>query len=103
VTILVLSHQAEADLEHIADHIAKDSPLRALSFVQELRQSCHAILEWPERHPVVPRYATSGLRRRVHGNYLIFFRIKEQTVEIIHILHGAMDFEAILTGRHGET
>lgn len=96
--ILVLSNQAEADLEQIADHIARDSPLRALSFVQEIRQSCHALLEWPDRHPVVPRHAASGIRRRVHGNYLIFFHVREETVEVIHILHGAMDHEGILFG-----
>jgi len=38
----------------------------------------------------------SGIRRRVYGRYLIFYRIEEDTVQIVHILHGAMDYEAIL-------
>ncbi len=95
---LVIAAQAEADLEQIADYIAADSPVRALSFVRELRQSCMTLVEWPESHPLVPRFESSGVRRRVHGNYLIFFRIKVSTIEVLHILHGAMDYERILFG-----
>jgi toxin ParE1/3/4 len=34
---VVLSNQAETDLEEIGDYIAADSPARAVSFVRELR------------------------------------------------------------------
>ena len=50
----------------------------------------------PERHPLLSRYEASGIRRRVFGHYLIFYRVDAQTVQILHILHGAMDYEAIL-------
>jgi hypothetical protein len=32
----------------------------------------------------------------VHGHYLIFYRITTDAVEIIHVLHGARDFESVL-------
>ncbi|MGL5363927.1 MAG: type II toxin-antitoxin system RelE/ParE family toxin [Bosea sp. (in: a-proteobacteria)] len=95
---LVIAAQAEADLEQIADYIAADSPVRALSFVRELRQSCMSLLEWPESHSLVPRHEAAGIRRRVHGNYLIFFRVNASNIEVLHILHGAMDYERILFG-----
>lgn len=50
----------------------------------------------PERYPLLPRHRSSGIRRRVHGNYLIFYRVEGDIVEIVHILHGAMDYEAVL-------
>ena len=50
----------------------------------------------PERHPLLPRYQRSGIRRRIYGRYLIFYRVEEDTVQIVHVLHGAMDYEAIL-------
>ena len=50
----------------------------------------------PERHPLLRRHQSIGIRRRVHGNYLIFYRIDADRVEILHILHGAMDYDAVL-------
>jgi toxin ParE1/3/4 len=36
------------------------------------------------------------VRRRVHGNYLIFYRAGAEAVEVLHILHGGMDYERVL-------
>jgi plasmid stabilization system protein ParE len=69
--IVELSDEAESDLEQIADYIAKDSPRRALSFVQELRGKCEALAATPKGFPLVPRYEQHGIRRRVHGSYLL--------------------------------
>jgi toxin ParE1/3/4 len=94
--IVVVTTEAEADLERIGDHIALNNPVRGLSVVQELRQSCERLGDMPEGIPLVPRYAASGVRRRVHGNYLVFYRIGASTIDVIHILHGAMDYERVL-------
>jgi plasmid stabilization system protein ParE len=48
------------------------------------------------RFPLVPRYEKRGVRRRVHGSYLIFYRVSDAEVVVVHVLHGAMDFSAIL-------
>jgi plasmid stabilization system protein ParE len=52
-----------------------------------------ALTDMPERFPLVPNYEGSGLHRRVHENYLIFYRIGAKTIEVIH---GAMDYERLL-------
>lgn len=93
---LVFTKLAETDLEAIGDHIASDNPFRAVTFVRELRGSCAELRTMPERCPLVPRHESSGIRRRVHGSYLIFFRVRTDAIEILHILHGAMDYEQIL-------
>ncbi|WP_258608959.1 type II toxin-antitoxin system RelE/ParE family toxin [Mesorhizobium sp. AR10] len=85
---LVFTHQAETDLEAIGDHIALDSPLRAVTFIRELRDDCMGLQTMPTRYPLLPRHESSGIRRRVHGSYLIFYRISTDAVEILHILHG---------------
>jgi plasmid stabilization system protein ParE len=94
--IVVIGGEAEADLERIADHIAKDSPLRALSFVTELRERFERLVEASNGVPLVPRYEHKGVRRRPHGAYLIFYRAGPETIEVIHIVHGAMNYEPIL-------
>ena len=54
------------------------------------------MLDAPRAYPLVPRYEHFGIRRRPFGRYLIFYRVNEDAIEIIHILHGARDYEAIL-------
>ena len=94
--IVHLTAEAEYDLETIGDYIARDNPARALSFLQELRSKCLGLADMPERFPLVPRYEAAGVRRRVHRNYLIFYRVEREKVVILHILHGAQDYSAIL-------
>lgn len=94
--IVRLSAEAELDLEAIGDFIARDDPSRALSFLHELREKCLGLAEMPQRFPLVPRYEATGVRRRAHGDYLIFYRIYEQSVVILHVLHGARNYSTIL-------
>lgn len=93
---VIITAEAEADLEAIGDYIARDNPARALSFVRELYQLCLDIADMPQAWPMVSRYDHQGIRRRVHGRYLIFYRISSDSITILHILNGAMDVEAIL-------
>lgn len=94
--IVLLTAQAERDLEDIGDYIARDNPVRAISFLRELRQACDGLATMPLRFPIVERFKMLGVRRRVHGRYLIFYRVGAENIEILHILHGAGDYDAIL-------
>ena len=47
--IVVITHEAESDLEQIGDHIAKDNSHRAVTFVRELREKCAALLNPDEK------------------------------------------------------
>jgi plasmid stabilization system protein ParE len=93
---VVLSAAAEADLEEIGDWIAQDNPRRASSFIYELRQCCSGLAEHPLRFELVGRFASRGIRRRVHGNYLIFYLPDETEITVLRVLHGARDFEPLL-------
>jgi plasmid stabilization system protein ParE len=94
--IVELTAAAEADLEAIGDYIAQDNPSRALSFVRELLRSCAELSDMPEAWPIIPRYENHGIRRRVHGRYLIFYRVTADRIVVLHVLNGAMDVEGIL-------
>ncbi|MBJ2151581.1 type II toxin-antitoxin system RelE/ParE family toxin [Paracoccus sp. IB05] len=94
--IVEITAAAEADLESIGDYIARDNPARAVAFIRELGRSCLELAEHPEAWPIVPRYEAHGIRRRVHGRYLIFYQLHPGRVTVLHILNGAMDVEAIL-------
>lgn len=94
--IVELAGEAERDLERIGDRIASDDPVRAVTFVRELREACLDLATYPARFALVPRYEDQGIRHRVHGNYLIFYRVAARKVVILHILHGAMDYAGLL-------
>lgn len=96
--IVVLTTEAESDLELIGDYIAQDNPGRALTFIRDLREQCEALADFPNRFPLVPRYEANGVRRRMFGNYAILYRTDTDRVVVLHILHGARDYEAILAG-----
>ena len=94
---VVFTREAEDSLERIGDYIARDSPRRAMSFLAELRTSALELANFPKAYPLVPRYEGLGVRRRLHGNYLILFRMEEETVVILHVINGAQDYGQILT------
>lgn len=93
---VAFSNESENDLEQIGDFIAKDNPRHAYSFMRELRGKCEALADMADSFPFVPRYEQRGYRRRVYRNYLIFYRVEDDQVWIVRILHGAMDYVAIL-------
>lgn len=92
---LIVKPEAEQDLEAIGDYIARDNPQRAIAFVRELRDHCKTIA----RNPLGYRERTElavGLRSCAHGNYVIFFDVLSDAVEIIRVLHGTRDVPTVL-------
>jgi toxin ParE1/3/4 len=94
--IINVSAAAEADLESIGNWIAEENPNRAVTFVRELRERCHGLVDMPRAFPLVPRFEHTGIRRRRYGSYLIFYRVDAAAIEIVRIIHGAREYETIL-------
>jgi toxin ParE1/3/4 len=72
-----------------------DNPNRAVSFVEELLDRCLALADTPRAYPLVPRYEHFGIRRCVHGNYQIFYRLQPEQIEVIHVLQGARSGQGV--------
>jgi toxin ParE1/3/4 len=94
---LLLSPRAAADLEDIAEYIARDNPERAATFVEELEAKCRAVVAAPDIYPARPDLAP-GLRMAVHGRYLVLFReLPGQTaVRVERVLHGARNLPRLI-------
>jgi plasmid stabilization system protein ParE len=93
---VVLSTNAAIDLQAIGDWIAAENPARAISFVNELIGAIAALSDMPSRFPVLEGHRELGIRRRVVGNYLILYHVGETEVEVLHVVHGARDYESLL-------
>ncbi|MGC3984974.1 MAG: type II toxin-antitoxin system RelE/ParE family toxin [Pseudorhodoferax sp.] len=87
---LVFSPAAAADLEEIGDFIAQDNPLRAISFLQELRVRCARLARSPGIGTARPELG-DGVRSMPHGRYLIFYRAQDAMLRVERVLHGARD------------
>ena len=93
---VVITDAAKADLVEIGEFIRPHNPKRALTFVDELLDRCATLADMPNAFPLVPRYERYGIRRCVHRDYLIFYRVIEDLIVVVHILHGARNYEALL-------
>jgi toxin ParE1/3/4 len=40
----------------------------------------------------VQRYVQFEIRRKPYRDYLVFYRIKNDVVEVLHVVHGAPDY-----------
>ncbi|KFL30050.1 plasmid stabilization protein [Devosia riboflavina] len=96
--IVVSTDEARDDLEGIGDYIAADNPARALSFVLEISERCEDLSDMADAFPLVPRYEHTKVRRRPFRNYVIFYRVIADRVDMLHILNSAQDCEAVLFG-----
>ena len=97
---------ADADIDEAGLYIAKDNLNAALRFYDALDRTFRQTRDHPQRWP---RYEmehsrlTELRKRSVTGfrNYLVFYRIDADIVEVIRVLHGARDIPARLTDSAG--
>ena len=73
-----------------------NNPTRAVSCTEELLDRSQALTDTLRAYPLLPRYESFGIRRCFHGDYLIFYRLQPEQIQVIHILQGAQDIEALL-------
>jgi toxin ParE1/3/4 len=90
-----LTLAARYDLVEIAKWVAKDSRKRALDLVNDLETSCKALKDFPEAFPIAVKTQGLEVRRKVYGNYLIFYHILPRVVEILHIVQGSRDWQEL--------
>jgi toxin ParE1/3/4 len=91
--ILIRPH-AKNDLAEIWDFIAEESQARADSFLARLDQSFYGLAGNP--HIGRARNELSScLRSFPFGRYVIFYLALPDGIEIVRVLHGARDLDAI--------
>jgi toxin ParE1/3/4 len=88
---VVITDAACADFLQIGREIRKDSPVRLETFVAELFDRCQRLGAMPRAYPLLPNWEDRGVQRRVHGNYLIFYRDRGRRRRSHPVLQGAME------------
>ena len=91
-----LAQSAEEDLIGIADWIGRDNPVRAASFVNELHARCLSLAHRPKRFPIARTVHGVPIRKLAYRDYLIFYAIGADSVDVIRIFHGARQWRLLL-------
>jgi len=85
---------AERDLGDIFEYILKDRPVVASSLLEEIDRSISRLSRNPELG-VVPkddRLKKLGYRVLIIRKYLVFYVVKNKSIQIRRILHGARQY-----------
>lgn len=94
-----LTDQAEADLQQIWEFIADDNVDSADRLIEQIHAKAQMLAESPgvgrRREDLLP-----FLRSYPLGNYVIFYRIVDDGIDVIRILHGARNIDRIF-GKKG--
>jgi toxin ParE1/3/4 len=91
-----LTRSAEQDLVAIADWIRRDNPLRAITFAEELHARCLSLAQRPKRFPIARKIEGVLIRKLGYRDYLIFYVVGAETVDVVRILHGARHWPSLL-------
>ncbi|MBM4175058.1 MAG: type II toxin-antitoxin system RelE/ParE family toxin [Ignavibacteria bacterium] len=86
---------SQDDLLSILDYIAKDSPSRALKFIDKLEARIGLLENNPKlgripRHPKLREY---GYRVLAIESSLVFYIIRGRTIEIHPVVHGSRNLD----------
>lgn len=95
---VVFTSKAEADLVAIGDFIAAHNPARAATFLAELVAKCEELADIPLAFPLLASHRDKHIRRRVHGHYLILYRMSGERVVILHVVCASLDMNRLLFG-----
>jgi toxin ParE1/3/4 len=86
---------AEADLGRILDYISETRPQTAVSVVRRIRDKCELIASHPEIGQRRPEFA-GDYRSFPIQRWVVFYRIREDSVEIHRVLDGSRDLDSLL-------
>ena len=82
---------AERHLDAIYDYIAQDSVTYALRTIDRITRNSQQIGDFPLSGRPVPEYDFGQMREVFVGSYRIIYHIKPEQIDIIAVLHGAME------------
>ncbi len=91
--LLVISDRAMLDLIDIWTYIAEKNTENADSFIDKLYEKCELLVSSP--HIGKKRDELGfGIRSFAVGRYILFYRIQNESIEIVRILNGYRDIDS---------
>ena len=92
---IIWTNEVYEDIESTVEYISKDSPFYASAFVEEVLLVGKSLKQLPERGRQVPEVIDNDVREVFVKKYRLIYKIKEDRVIILALIHGARDFAAL--------
>ena len=85
---LVWTREALDRLSDIEEYISKDSPNRAINFVNFLIDQGETLKDHPKIGLIVPEIGNENMRELIAKKYRIIYRLSEKRIEILTVFEG---------------
>lgn len=94
MAVLIVTPEAEDDIDAIVYRIAADQPEAAIKWLDRLNERMQTLADWPGMG-VARDELRVGLRGYPLGNYMIFYRSTGDGVAVVRVLDGRRDLRSI--------
>jgi len=84
-----------SDLQHIRDYIARDSEFFAHRFTERIIDTISTLPQFPKMGRFVPEAEDESIRELIFQNYRIIYRVEQERILILAIIHGGRDLRLI--------
>jgi toxin ParE1/3/4 len=82
------SPRAIADVGSIAEYVARDSAVYASAVVSKILSATRSLENFPLSGRIAPEFDDKTIREKLIYSYRIIYRIENDTVTIITVIHG---------------
>jgi addiction module RelE/StbE family toxin len=89
------SSEALADVESIAEYIARDSAVYTKAVVESILETAESLHEFPFRGRTVPELGQESVRERFVYSYRLIYRVQNGMVTIAAVVHGKRMLDSV--------
>jgi toxin ParE1/3/4 len=94
---IIWTEPTASDLENIKNFINKDSSYYAEIFPLKIIKAVEVLEKFPEIGRVVPEFNIKNIREIIFHNYRIIYKIDNNNIYILTVIHGARDLSQHLS------
>ena len=91
---VVWTFPARNDLLSHLEYLARESRRAASELFERTDAAAKSLADFPERGRTVPELSSAELREVLLGKYRMIYRVGEDEVVIVRLIHGRQDFFA---------
>lgn len=91
---------AKLDMEQIFEYIAVElcSPTAAIGQINDFEKAFESVCAFPESCPYIKNeyVRDKSLRKLVINNYIAFYRIRDNEIQVVRVLYGMRNYVDLL-------
>ena len=90
---IIWTQRAVKNLQSIYDYIYEESPFQAQRVTDGIIDCVESLLIFPNMGGKVAEVPGQDIRQLVKFSYRIIYRVKEEKIQILTVIHGRQDFK----------